>query len=155
MCLCVPVCARVCPRPAARLATHPATCWRQQATARGTGGTTIITNYPTHEAMALSSGGMTERGLALKDFKSWSQKKCGLDHGPCLLAFHTDHGTGQAFVPTLCTFLLGVYEQVAITITCDSRSSSALSLFLCPPPKLFVSLLGEGDVSSLSGLRYR
>ena len=71
------------------------------ATARGVGGTTIITNYPTHEAMALSSGGMTERGLALNDFKHWSQMKCGLDQGPCLLAFHTDHGTGAAFIPTL------------------------------------------------------
>lgn len=29
------------------------------ATARGTTGTTIITNYPTHEAMVLSSGGMS------------------------------------------------------------------------------------------------
>jgi hypothetical protein len=81
------------------------------ATARGTAGTTIITNYPTTEAMALSSGGMVERGMALKFFKQWSQKKCGLDQGPCLLAFHTDHGTGPAFVPTLATFLLGVYEQ--------------------------------------------
>ena len=80
-------------------------------TARGTAGTTIITNYPTHEAMALSSGGMTERGLALEDFEHWSEMKCGLDQGPCLLAFHTDHGTGAAFIPTLCTFLLGVYEQ--------------------------------------------
>ena len=79
--------------------------------ARGQAGTTIITNYPTKEAMALSSGGMTERGLALKDFKHWSQMKCGLDQGPCLLAFHTDHGTGAKFVPTLATFLLGVYEQ--------------------------------------------
>ena len=36
--------------------------------------TTIITNYPTHGAMALSSGGMVERGMALKDYAQWASR---------------------------------------------------------------------------------
>lgn len=122
-------------------------------TARGMAGTTIITNYPTHEAMALSSGGMTERGLALKDFKHWSQMKCGLDQGPCLLAFHTDHGTGAAFVPTLATFLLGVYEQAYFGVGAgwSGAGEGACSAWLHPsqdagieavPPKEFTNALG-------------
>lgn len=72
--------------------------------------TTIITNYPTHHSMAFSSGGMVERGMALDQFKKWSQMKCGLAQETCVLQWHTDHGTGAAFVPTLAQFLLGVYE---------------------------------------------
>ena len=40
--------------------------------------TTIITNYPTHGAMALSTGGMVERGMALDQYEKWSKMKCGL-----------------------------------------------------------------------------
>jgi hypothetical protein len=136
--------------------------------ARGQAGTTIITNYPTHEAMALSSGGMTERGLALKDFKHWSQMKCGLDQGPCLLAFHTDHGTGAAFVPTLATFLLGVYEQAYFGVGAgwSGAGEGACSAWLHPdrggaagggsgsgsekPPKEYTNALGAplGDYAS-------
>lgn len=72
--------------------------------------TTIITNYPTHGAMALSTGGMVERGMALDQYEKWSKMKCGLSQETCLLAWHTDHGTGAAFIPTLASFLLGVYE---------------------------------------------
>jgi hypothetical protein len=72
--------------------------------------TTIITNYPTHEAMAFSSGGMVERGMALDQYVHWSKMKCGLSQETCLLIWHTDHGTGANFVSSLATFLLGVYE---------------------------------------------
>lgn len=51
-----------------------------------------------------------ERGMALKEFAHWSEMKCGLAQETCVLQWHTDHGTGAAFVPTLATFLLGVYE---------------------------------------------
>jgi hypothetical protein len=72
--------------------------------------TTIITNYPTKESMAFSTGGMTERGLALKDYEHWSEMKCGLAQETCVLDWHTDHGTGAKFVEQLATFLLGVYK---------------------------------------------
>ena len=73
---------------------------------------TLITNYPTHEAMALCQGGMIERGAAMRDIYSWRNMRCGLTQRTCVLDYHVDHGTDtpQAFASTLAQFLIGVYE---------------------------------------------
>ena len=42
---------------------------------RGTANSTLITNYPTHEAMALCSGGMIERGATMEAIASWAKMK--------------------------------------------------------------------------------
>ena len=64
---------------------------------------TIVTNYPTAEAMALCTGGMIERGAAMKDIDSWKTKACGLDAAPCLLDYHVDHGTSAGAGATRST----------------------------------------------------
>jgi hypothetical protein len=115
--------------------------------------TTTITNYPTHGAMAFSTGGMVERGMALDQYVHWSQMKCGLSQETCLLAWHTDHGTGPNFIPQLATFLLGVYKGAFFGVGSgwSGDGDGACNAWLHPDgkskgselPKEYTNALGE------------
>lgn len=109
-------------------------------------GTTLITNYPTKEAMALCQGGMVERGMGLKYFVQWEKNTCGLDKGPCLLDYHVDHGTAseKTFLSTLATFLLGVYKYAYIGLGAgwSGSGAGACSAWLEPYPE-YSKPLGE------------
>merc|ERR1711924_83247 len=111
---------------------------------RGAQNSTLITNYPTHEAMALCSGGMIERGASMQAIASWAKMKCGLDQGPCLLDYHVDHGTGANFVRTLAPFLIGVYKYAYFGVGegWGGPGAGACSAWLQPYPE-YEEKLGE------------
>ena len=121
---------------------------------------TIVTNYPTAEAMALCTGGMIERGAAMKDIDSWKTKACGLDAAPCLLDYHVDHGTSGAGpggyaldAPTLAQFLIGVYEGAYFGVGegWSGEGASACAAWLHPYPEYAWPLgapLGPYNVSA-------
>eukprot|EP01052_Picozoa_sp_SAG31_P009913 SAG31_NODE_531_length_14413_cov_7.712659_15_plen_255_part_00 len=68
--------------------------------ASGIGPTkTLISNYPTPEALRVANGGMCERcGHGIKTVlqlrKQYAQNRCGLSNGPCVLQYRP-FGTGE------------------------------------------------------------
>lgn len=52
---------------------------------------TLISNYPTTEALALCSGGMFERGGSIPDVIKFGKRRCGLRGTPCLLDYHAQY----------------------------------------------------------------
>lgn len=73
---------------------------------------TLISNYPTTDALKLCQGGMMERGGSMLDIQSWSSKTCGLDKGPCLLDYHAQNAQQSLrnFNSSLVNFLVGANE---------------------------------------------
>ena len=76
---------------------------------------TLISNYPTPEALASIVGGMMERGgssVAIQEFgknKDGTQKTCGLFNQPCLLDYHAQYFSHPAD-GKLASFLLGAQK---------------------------------------------
>lgn len=73
---------------------------------------TLISNYPTDDALAICSGGMMERGGSIPDIMSWADKRCGRGQGPCLLDYHAQYADRslETFNTSLANFLIGMYK---------------------------------------------
>ena len=75
---------------------------------------TLISNYPTTEALELCQGGMMERGGSMLQVDAWKAKEsCGLFGGPCLLDYHALNAQQSLrnFNSSLANFLVGVHEH--------------------------------------------
>lgn len=74
---------------------------------------TLISNYPTDEALALCSGGMMERGGAIKDVIAFGKKKCGLWNTPCLLDYHAQVSERLSSLVLTAAYISMFYPGVA------------------------------------------
>jgi hypothetical protein len=70
---------------------------------------TLISNYPTPEALKLCVGGMMERGGSSQAIQDFGKKKCGLFGQPCLLDYHAQYFSSPKD-GKMAGFLLGVQK---------------------------------------------
>ena len=71
---------------------------------------TLISNYPTPEALNLVSGGMMERGGSSMEIEAFGKKSCGLWGQPCLLDYHAQYFANPAD-GKMAGFLLGMQKH--------------------------------------------
>ena len=81
---------------------------RTLATRLGANGT-LISNYPTPEALKLCVGGMMERGGDSQSIEAFGKKTCGLFGQPCLLDYHAQYFR-EPSDGKMASFLLGVQK---------------------------------------------
>ena len=70
---------------------------------------TLISNYPTPEALKLCVGGMMERGGSAQAIQTFGQKTCGLWNQTCLLDYHAQYFATPSD-GKMASFLLGVQK---------------------------------------------
>lgn len=70
---------------------------------------TLISNYPTPEALALCSGGMMERGGSSASIEAFGKKTCGPWKQPCLLDYHAQYFSHPAD-GKMASFLIGAQQ---------------------------------------------
>jgi hypothetical protein len=70
---------------------------------------TLISNYPTPDAMKLVAGGMMERGGSSQAIQDFGKKRCGLFNQSCLLDYHAQYFSKPSD-GKLAGFLLGVQK---------------------------------------------
>lgn len=70
---------------------------------------TLISNYPTAEALAVMAGGMMERGGSSEDIQKFGKKTCGLYNQSCLLDYHAQY-FARPEDGKLASFLLGAQK---------------------------------------------
>jgi hypothetical protein len=77
---------------------------------------TLISNYPTSEALKLTVGGMMERGGSPQAIAAFGQQaSCGLFNQSCLLDYHAQYFVSPAD-GKLAGFLLGVQVGVSTVL---------------------------------------
>lgn len=70
---------------------------------------TLISNYPTQEALKLCVGGMMERGGSAQAIQQFGKNKCGLFGQPCLLDYHAQYFT-EPSDGKMASFMLGMQQ---------------------------------------------
>eukprot|EP01051_Picozoa_sp_SAG22_P003844 SAG22_NODE_193_length_15643_cov_5.339424_6_plen_355_part_00 len=92
---------------------------------------TLISNYPTPDALALVTGGMMERGGSIASIEAFGKKTCGLYNQPCLLDYHAqyfhDPKDGK-----LAAFLLGEATVVLLKAVITAFPSVSLPFLAVP-----------------------
>ena len=113
---------------------------------------TLISNYPTSDAMKFCVGGMMERGGSSQNIESFGKKTCGLWNQSCLLDYHAQYFSKPAD-GKLASFLLGVqkYGYFGGGSGWGGVGSDACKLWLTEFPE-FSKKLGE-PVSDMQGTK--
>lgn len=70
---------------------------------------TLISNYPTPEAMKLCVGGMMERGGSTDAIDQFGKKECGMYKQQCLLDYHAQYFRAPSD-GKMASFLLGAHK---------------------------------------------
>lgn len=78
---------------------------------------TLLSNYPTPEALKLCSGGMFERGGSIPNIMAFGKQTCGLWNTPCLLDYHAQ---------VRCTLRLH-YRSTSLTVILSQYADRSLS----------------------------